>query len=409
MLIMLSVKKKIVILTFLMLFFFGAVIHLMLLRHKTGDIYPPYSSLRSDPLGIKIFFESLKGMRGLKVLRNYRPLEKIKYSKEFTLFYPGVYHKTVMPYDDMYKTLEDIIKKGNRVVLTFFPVSDTDRVSYEKDDDYSDSNAGSEGASKDSSSKSSDNRFKIFSERLGFDFQVDPKGTKPFADCAACEKSDELLPKSVIMPTALFFDNPDDSWRVIYTMSGKAVLMEKVIGKGSIVLCADSFLLSNEAMVKYRYPELLAWLVGSKREVIFDEKHHGIEETQGIATLARKYRLHGLFACFFVLAGLFIWQNAFPLIPRRNTIHEAEISMQQDPTQGLIYLLRRSIPSSEILNVSFQEWKKSNVIISTQSQNHTQEIIRIIESANLKDEQSLLKAYKQIHMVLNAQKLVIKK
>lgn len=412
---MLSGKKKAAVSAFLILFLAAAVIHLMLLRHKTGDIYPPYSSLRSDPLGVKIFFESLKAIKSLTVSRNYKPLKKIRHNNESTLFYPGVNHEYAMIYDETYKVLEDMVINGNRIVFSFFPVSETDGVNYENLDNDSNCNTGSECTSKDISSKTSGNKFKSFSERLGFDFNINSEAAKPFADCAVCDNAEANnyslleLPKSVIMPTALFFDKPDDSWRVIYARAGKAVLMEKIIGKGSIVLCAGSFFLSNEAMLRYRYPELLSWLIGSSRKVIFDEKHHGIEETEGVATLARKYRLHGLFAGFIVLAGLFIWQNAFPLLPRRNTISRDKVSIQQNYIQGLIYLLRRSIPSRDILNVCFQEWKKSNSILSIKSQDHIHEISHIIESADLKNEQSVIKTYKRVNQFLTAEKLKIKR
>ena len=35
------------------------VIYLFLLRFEAGDVYPPYSSLRADPLGTMAWYESL--------------------------------------------------------------------------------------------------------------------------------------------------------------------------------------------------------------------------------------------------------------------------------------------------------------------------------------------------------------
>src|SRR5438128_1921594 len=40
---------------------------------QTGDVYPHYSSLRSDPMGAKALFESLAEMPGLTVERLYKP------------------------------------------------------------------------------------------------------------------------------------------------------------------------------------------------------------------------------------------------------------------------------------------------------------------------------------------------
>ena len=38
----------------------------------TGEVYPAYSSLRTDPLGAKALFESLSEQPGLEVARLYR-------------------------------------------------------------------------------------------------------------------------------------------------------------------------------------------------------------------------------------------------------------------------------------------------------------------------------------------------
>ena len=44
------------------------------LRFSTGEVYPYYSTLRSDPLGTKALYYSLQELPGLRVERNVRPL-----------------------------------------------------------------------------------------------------------------------------------------------------------------------------------------------------------------------------------------------------------------------------------------------------------------------------------------------
>ena len=44
--------------------------------------------------------------------------------------------------------------------------------------------------------------------------------------------------------------------------------------------------------------------------VVFDEEHNGLRDNPGIASLARKYRLHGVIAGLILLAGLFVWKKA---------------------------------------------------------------------------------------------------
>jgi len=40
-----------------------------------------------------------------------------------------------------------------------------------------------------------------------------------------------------------------------------------------------------------------------------------VQEHRGVATLARKYRLHGFVAGLLLLAGLFVWRYGFSLMP----------------------------------------------------------------------------------------------
>jgi hypothetical protein len=72
--------------TFLLLacfagFAFGLVA-LFRLRFAVGDVYPEYSSLRSDPLGTMAFYESLARMRGLSVRRDFSAADELPEGKQ---------------------------------------------------------------------------------------------------------------------------------------------------------------------------------------------------------------------------------------------------------------------------------------------------------------------------------------
>ena len=54
--------------------FFYGVTRLFVLRYEKGDVYPPYSSLRADPLGVKGIYEALDGLSGVEASRNFRAL-----------------------------------------------------------------------------------------------------------------------------------------------------------------------------------------------------------------------------------------------------------------------------------------------------------------------------------------------
>ena len=54
-----------------------ALLRLLQMRFETGDIYPPYSSLRVDPLGTRALFDSLERLPELVVSRHFRPLTRL--------------------------------------------------------------------------------------------------------------------------------------------------------------------------------------------------------------------------------------------------------------------------------------------------------------------------------------------
>ena len=127
----------------------------------------------------------------------------------------------------------------------------------------------------------------------------------------------------------------------------------------SVVIATDSYFLSNEAMLRDRHPDLLAWLIGPSRTVVFDEAHLGVTEQPNVATLLRRYRLYWFAAGLLLLAGLFIWKNAVSLVPPHSAEQVQDYVAGKDAAAGFDNLLRRSISARDLFAVCFIEWKKS--------------------------------------------------
>src|SRR5687767_243391 len=68
----------------------AGVIKLFQMRLGTGDVYPPYSSLRSDPLGTKALYRSLGALEGIEVQKNIEGPEKLTSGKDSTLLILGL-------------------------------------------------------------------------------------------------------------------------------------------------------------------------------------------------------------------------------------------------------------------------------------------------------------------------------
>ena len=361
------------------------VIHLFALRFATGDVFPPYSSLRTDPLGVKGLHDALRELPGLQVERNYRPIAKLHSPTAPTVFYTGIPHEAFCDNEEL-KTWEKLLHDGARIVIAFHPVArgptvrEADRKTTEerrrkrerlenekekKKEIEKSTEAKKEPASeKSESEENEDDEEKMISleavaQRWGCAFKFFP-GEATFHREALLVASVTGFAPRLGWHSALHFALENDEWKTIYACETQPVIIERSFGNGSVVFVADAYPLSNEAMRNEREAKLLAWLVGSSSKIVFDEESHGVRSEPGIVSLIRKYRLQGAVAALLCVALLFVWKNASPLVPPyadRET--DAQEVIGKCAGEGFINLLRRSIAPGEILQVCVREWKKS--------------------------------------------------
>jgi hypothetical protein len=165
------------------------------------------------------------------------------------------------------------------------------------------------------------------------------------------------LPKKLPVNTGLYFTKAT-GWTTIYAVDGRPVLLERRTGKGSIVLVADSYLLSNEAMRNKRQPALIAWLVGVNKRIIFDETHLGVMDNPGIMSLIKKYRLFPFLGGLLLLVLLVLWRFSIRFIPEAEEPDLRRVS-EKDRFSGLVSLLRRHISSKDLIETCYHEWSRS--------------------------------------------------
>jgi len=320
------------------------VARLFQLRFESGDLYPPYSSLRADPLGTRALYEGLENLRGVGVQRFIQPLDKLRAGRNTTLFVLGADALEMSrSTEHEYKTLEQFMFEGGRIVISFGPLNTRPRPKKHPEED--------EPGVKTISLKE---RWKV-----GLAYEDLPKDADGVYQSVLARKTEDL-PGSIVWHTALCFDPAGANWKTIYARDRHPVLIERKFGRGALVLSADSYFLSNEAMRDERRAELLAWLVGANPTVLFDETHLGVIEQPGVAELVRRYRLDGLVIALVLLAGLFVWKNTVRFVPPRAEEEAGNDAVAgKDSAAGFANLLRRSISSSEILSVCLAEWKRT--------------------------------------------------
>ena len=377
------------------LFFYG-VARLFVLRYEKGDVYPPYSTLRADPLGVKGIYEALDRLPAVGASRNFRPLPKLQPAAPITLVYAGVGHRAYWE-DRELRVFNGLVLDGTRAVFTFLPFEKAPLSAEEKSADaearakkektrdekrklkgkkLGAKNREADGKKAGDGKKTDDKKdadedeepetnppvsFADVAKRWGFAFDYLPaKAQEEHHRTAKLADNKAKLEPAITWHTALCFKDLKPEWKVLYRCAGQPVVIERRFGRGSIVLAADSYFLSNEAMRKERHPQLLAWLFDGPPALVFDEEHHGVRDDPGIASLARKYRLHGVIAGILLIALLFVWKNAARFIPAyQDDTRDGDIVLGKESSAGFINLLRRTIKPSEILTVCLAEWRKS--------------------------------------------------
>jgi hypothetical protein len=357
-------------------FAFG-VIRLFQMRFDAGDIYPPYSSLRTDPLGVKAFYESLQKLPGLTVSRFFQRNSKLQGGPRRVLFLLGTTREDLetMSLDDE-KTLAAFLFSGGRVVITLLPYA-----SQAQDAGLLFTNSAPSPpqprtrppARRQRPSRGDTNSdpsllpelVSLFAKtglRVEYDnLSLDEDGLSR-SELAEAVRAPPGLPPLISWHSGAYWRILDTNWQTLYQRKRHPVIVERSFGAGCLALATDSYFVSNEALRRERHAELLAWLVGGRRDIIFDETHLGVEERPGVAALMRQYHLQGVLLGLALLAVLFVWKNSAPLVPPApGPLDEGggALVRGREASAGFASLLRRGIAPADILFTCFAEWKSA--------------------------------------------------
>jgi hypothetical protein len=299
---------SIVLLAVLAAIFAGCVLYLFNRRFSSGDAYPAYSSLRGDPAGAKLIFESLSRLPGISVAHSYLPLERVP-DRDSSFLLLGVDpHSFAMEDDADAQTLEDFAGRGNRLVIAM----------------------GEATGREPPRPAPLEKRWGV---RSGLDFDKEGHGNPYFA----AAKNWEILEGTVARP----------------------LVIERAFGKGSVVLVADGRLFSNRSVAEAKQTALLTRVIGTHTRIVFDETHFGIMESGSVVALARRFRLHGLALGLTIVAMLFIWKNASSFPPVSSAPEEEKV-FGRTSVAGLVTLLQRHVAPDRLAFACWQEWLKTH-------------------------------------------------
>jgi hypothetical protein len=347
------------------------VVGLLQTRLARGDIYPPGSTLRADPLGARAFHDTLAQFT--PVSRHLQPLNALGDGRGATLFFLGTDPADLKLPERDFKHLERFVNEGGRLVLALRP--DPGSLWHRlwraaEDGRYSGTNPPAGRRARGRPAKQEQDSSEAPTVRLPEQWAF--RLHEPALDDEVGElkgvtvrrQTDDALPARLTWYSPSYLEATDPAWRSLYTRDGdRPVALERRVGRGTVVVLTDTWHFTNEALRDDRQPAWLAWLVGAQQRVIFDETHHGIREEPGVAALARRYRLHGVFAALLGLAGLFIWRNSTsfpPAEPASARVAEEVTAVRgREAAAGFVSLLRRNLPVAGLAAVCFAEWRRA--------------------------------------------------
>jgi len=271
----------------------------------SGDAYPEYSSLRSDPDGAKLLFDGLARLPGLRVERGYAPIEYSDTSGA-AIFELGISPGDFDDAGDFLLPIEKLARRGNRIVvgLHYQPASDL--------------------------------KVAALRQTWGVRCMADPGESSAHR----------------------FYFAEATGWNVLESAGAKLLAVDRAFGTGSVALFAESEVFDNASLAAARRIELVSAAIGAHTRIVFDENHFGLEESGSVVGLARRYRLTGLALCLALFAALFFWKSIAgfpPPAPRMAASLEGRTSQA-----GLITLLRRHIRPAELPGTCWRTWLETH-------------------------------------------------
>ena len=350
------------------------------LRVARGDVFPAYSSLRADPLGLRAVHDAVALLPGREAVRWTRPLERLEAGAGDVVFVAGL-QETNLEADD-WRALERLAVGGARVVIAWRAerartddnaqardirkdawVSPKIEEPKPLDENREEAETGEQETEREAGTvRVAKRRLQTYAAahelRWGYRFlRRDLMVRQGESDAARAEGAPDAWP--AVLPRwrsdIFFLPRADDGWQVRYRRAGEPVLMERRRGAGSIVLLADSFILSNEAVQRERATPVLASLLAGGGRVVFVESQLGVTTETGIAVLARRYGLMGAAGMALVFAALWIWRRASPLAPMPP--EDDEVRLVLASTAGLEALLRRAVAPPKLFAACLDAWR----------------------------------------------------
>jgi len=396
---------------------------LMHLRLERGDVYPPGSSLRVDPLGTRALAEALDSTPGIAVSRNFRDWNQVELDPSATFYVIAIDPQSFFDQDRRATRVLDFVASGGRLVFVHrgfdWRWADSGEAAAEDDGEAPERRGifkrdESQEANGESMELSLFETWQLEIDEVNTDISTARLVAAPAH--AAAPAAPAAAPPQIVWRDRRFFQKPSADWHTVYETEAGPVVLRRHYGEGEVIAMTDGYLFSNEALLRNREVRWLSWLQGPSTRAVFDEWHFGIAEPKGIAILIRRYQLGGFVLALALAGALFVWRNLYSLVPvQEESPREAAglVRLPGSSQTGLRSLLKRAIAPANLLDVCIARFVESvdrRLRDSPRWRAARQEIISLAESQRTlaPRKRTPVAAYHEIARLLSKHRLHLK-
>jgi hypothetical protein len=346
----------------------SGILRIYHLRMARGDAFPNHSSLRADPIGTRLLFESLQEARITRTKRNFNALEKLELpASPTTLLLIGASMNTAPSTDwtprETANQLSRFAARGGHIVIALHPIYQRLRT-HDKTNEVTCSKS-SEGCGTTNHWEEANSNFIDSVTWIGAEVTLDPRPeTRSHAD--RTPQAPPHLPDTLPCRTDAVLQGLSDTWVPIYAREGLPVIAQRPFGKGSFTLSTLSYFLTNQALRDHRETTAVLWLLHDADTVIFDETHLGLQSQRLTAELLREHRLQWVLLATALTGILFAWRTSSSLLPKqRDTGNHPLCDKTHSTHDARLALLRRHLPPRHLLRELVNLWETHDDAHST--------------------------------------------
>ncbi len=294
-----------------------------------GDDVPAYSSLRCDPIGLRVLYETVRQMPGLDAARLYQfPHDRLPEGTG-TLLFAGLRTANVSGLGSP-EPLAKFARRGGVIVLAW------SRTAFAPDV---------------SPPRSGPPRHRPVTA------SPDPLRTWGVEIRRASSRTPARASDGWPWHSSLYFVCAAPEWETWLESEGRPVLIARPWEGGRLVLASDSYLLSNEGLLRHRRTDLLCRMLRGPT-VWFCEAHLGLRQVPGWRDSAARLRLGAVGAVALVLLSLALWRAMAPLLPPRPQTAPRAVRDVGDVRDGFLDLVHRHLPPERLPEVCRNEWRR---------------------------------------------------